>query len=160
MFAALLTLSLQICISTSFAVSGNFPKGPNPQLTPGAVCDTPNAHRYPEQIAYCNRNVASDLKNEIIQDYDKQLGFSIESMPRSDFKIDHYIPLCMGGANDRTNLWPQHKSVYTITDQFEQISCDKMAKGTLLQKDAIELIREVKNDLSKAQEVMKKLNSL
>jgi hypothetical protein len=159
-FAALLALSVQICITASIAQSAAFPKGPNQQLTPGSICSNPNSYRYPERIAYCNRNVASELKDDIIKDYDRQLGYQIEQMPRSRFKIDHYIPLCMGGANDRTNLWPQHESVYTITDQFEQISCDKMAKGVLSQKDAIELIQTVKNDLSKASEVRKKLEDL
>ena len=57
---------------------------------------------------YKKTRVASDEKRDIIATYDKARGFHIGQMQRSQFKIDHYIPLCAGGSNDRDNLWPQH----------------------------------------------------
>jgi hypothetical protein len=147
---------------TSFAANTNnkFPTGPDASLTPGEVCTQSNTFRYPEHIKYCNRNVSTGLKRDIIRDYDRKLGYSIENMNRQDFKIDHYIPLCMGGGNDRDNLWPQHKSVYILTDPIEPLACQRMAEGKLLQAKAIELIKEAKNDLSKVQEVMDYLTNL
>lgn len=139
-----------ICLATR---DGKFPTGPNDQMTPGSVCTTPDSYRYPEHIPYCQRNVASDLKRAIISDYDHKLGFEIESMNRQDFKIDHYIPLCMGGSNNQTNLWPQHKTVYQITDPLEQLLCDKMAAGVLRQAEAIDLIKKAKNNLSQEPEI-------
>lgn len=139
---------------------GNFPKGPNPQVTPGELCDHADALRYPERIRYCNRDVDSQLKNDIIQTYDRQFGYRISTMPRGQFKIDHYIPLCAGGGNDRQNLWPQHESVYSITDPLEPLICNKMASGRLKQIDAVTLVKKAKNDLTKVAEVIRYVNAL
>lgn len=142
-FALLVTVLL--CSTLSHA-GGNFPKGPDAALTPGALCNHADAYRYPEKIKYCERDVSSSTKAGIFQKYD-QLGYRTRSMKRQAFKIDHYIPLCAGGSNETKNLWPQHESVYQITDQLEALICEKMAAGRLLQKDAIQLIMEAKNNL-------------
>lgn len=138
-------------------VSGNYPVGPDPVMTPGALCSNPDSYRYPEHIPYCERNVGSGEKKAIITKYDVELGFNIRTMARTDFKIDHYIPLCMGGANTTANLWPQHKSVYAKTDQIEMYSCQLMAQGKLKQKDAVKMIKDVKNNLSTADHVLQNL---
>lgn len=140
-------------------VEGSFPKGPDATLTPGALCNTPDAHRYPEQIAYCNRNVSTDEKAKIFEAYD-QLGYRTRSIRRGSFKIDHYIPLCMGGANDMKNLWPQHESVYKITDPLEPILCDKMAEGVLKQAEAVKLLMEAKANLDKVDEIIDRVQSM
>lgn len=127
-----------------------YPIGPDDEKTPGKTCEHADEYRYAERIAYCNRNVHSETKAAIIQEYDRDLGFAIGKMPRSEFKIDHYIPLCMGGSNSEDNLWPQHKKVYEITDPLEGKLCQLMANGSMRQAKAISLIREAKNDLSRA----------
>ncbi len=137
-----------------------YPEGPVPDMTPGKLCDNPSTYRYPEKIAYCNRDVDPQTKKDIINEYDHVFGFSIGKMNRADFKIDHYFPLCAGGSNDPSNLWPQHKSVYTITDPLEQDICVKMAEGRLKQADAIRLIIEAKNNLEKAPQVLSYVRSL
>jgi hypothetical protein len=81
-------------------------------------------------------------------------------MPRGKFKIDHYIPLCMGGSNERANLWPQHESVYTITDPLEQALCAKMSEGKLLQSAAIDLIRQAKNHLDQAPDILARVQAM
>lgn len=139
---------------------GSFPKGPNLSETPGKLCDSPATHRYPENIKYCERNVDSYTKNAVIQKYDTLFGYHISSMDRKDFKIDHLIPLCAGGANSTENLWPQHKTVYEITDPLEPVLCQKMQAGKLLQADAVKLIIQAKMNLDQVQTIMKKLNSL
>jgi hypothetical protein len=158
------TAMLAVLLVTQLAFarndSGDYPQGPNPNLTPGETCTHASTYRYPERIPYCDRNVTSDLKRAIIARYDRQLGYRIESMQRSKFKIDHYIPLCMGGSNDASNLWPQHESVYTVTDPLEPILCEKMAQGKLKQADAIDMIREAKNDLSKVSAIISRANAL
>ncbi len=154
-------LSMNVSLSTvSFAGDSAYPRGPEAETTPGSLCQRGSAFRYPEHVRYCDRDVDSKLKNEIIQDYDKRLGYSIRSMPRGQFKIDHFIPLCAGGSNDRDNLWPQHKSVYNITDPMEPLLCQKMASGKLKQAEAVRMIREAKFDLSKVPQVMKQLNAM
>jgi hypothetical protein len=136
----------------------HFPKGPNLNVTPGSVCDRPSEYRYPEQIAYCERNVDVSLKKEVIQDYNQQLGYQIQT--RSQYKIDHFIPLCMGGSNHKDNLWPQHKSVYEITDSIEFKACEKMKAGKLNQRMAIDLLKDAKLNLDKAKDIEAQINAL
>lgn len=147
---------------TTLAASANqpFPMGPDPEMTPGSLCTTSSAIRYPERIRYCARHVDPKLKNQIIRDYDQELGYNVQQMARRKFKIDHFIPLCAGGSNNVDNLWPQHESVYEITDPLEPAVCEKMAAGRLLQADAIRLVRQAKTDLSKAEEILILIESL
>lgn len=135
-----------------------FPRHPDPNLTPGVLCQSPDSHRYPEGIKYCERRVSSSTKGDVFRMYD-QMGYRTREMKRQNFKIDHFIPLCMGGGNEVKNLWPQHVSVYNITDHFEAELCELMAEGKLLQREAIELITRVKRDLSKADEVEEAIRS-
>jgi hypothetical protein len=137
-----------------------YPLGPHSQSTPGSVCNRPSALRYPERIKYCDRDVETALKYDIIRTYDRQFGYNIGRMQRAEFKIDHYIPLCAGGSNERDNLWPQHKSVYAITDPLEPLICDKMAKGRLKQAQAIELIKAAKNNLALVPQVIGRLERM
>jgi hypothetical protein len=137
-----------------------YPWNPDAQLTPGELCTDSDIFRYKEHIRYCPRKVSNERKYHIYEDYDKILGFHTLLMNRKDFKIDHFYPLCAGGSNSSANLWPQHKSVYEITDPVEQILCEKMADGLLTQKKAIELITLTKLHLEKAKEVFDYLKSL
>jgi hypothetical protein len=137
-----------------------YPSGPNATMTPGDVCHQADSYRYDERIAYCSRDVSSQTKQSIIRQYDAQLGYRIQTMPRGKFKIDHFIPLCMGGSNERINLWPQHESVYKITDPLEQKLCEKMSQGKILQAEAIDLIRQAKNHLDQAPAILQRVTAL
>lgn len=154
------TVLLIALFISSFSFAANFPLGPDQRSTPGSVCTTPDQHRYPEGIAYCSRNVSSDTKRALIAYYDQTYGYHIGQMQRTNFKIDHYIPLCMGGSNETTNLWPQHVSVYTVTDPLEGLLCEKMSEGRLLQKDAIKIIMTAKNNLSLVPEIIRRAEAL
>ena len=123
-----------------------FPKTPDPRLTPGILCTEPVELRYSEKIAYCGRDVSTDLKEQIFSMYKSQLGFTFEGFDRSKFKIDHLIPLCMGGANDLKNLWPQHESLYSKTDRLEELLCEKMYRGRVKQAQAIDLMLRAKHN--------------
>lgn len=148
------SLLILLLVSTP-AFSGNsFPVSPDLQLTPGSLCDRPDSKRYPEGVPYCSRHVRSELKVKIIKTYDSKLGYYITSMNRDHFKIDHFIPLCMGGSNNPDNLWPQHYSVFTITDPMEPLLCNKMAEGKLRQADAVELIRRGKLNLNEVPAIL------
>lgn len=143
-----------LVISNLAQAADRFPKGPNPNTTPGAICQNSPIHRYPENIVYCERNVDTYTKNEIIKMYDEQLGYSIRQMGRGDFKIDHFIPLSIGGSNSVENLWPQHKSVYAITDPLEQELSNKIVEGRIKQADAIRVVREAKLNLDRVPELL------
>lgn len=166
-FLSLLVLS-STAIASSYGVfyspfdisSQQYPTGPNERLTPGDLCERnqSNTFRYPERILYCNRSVSSGEKQSIIRAYDRELGFQIGQMNRQDFKIDHYIPLCMGGSNDDENLWPQHKSIYQITDGLEGKMCELMSKGKLTQVKAVETIRHAKKNLDEVPTIQRWVN--
>ncbi len=136
-----------------------YPIDADPSLTPGVKCQHPSEYRYPSQIAYCDRSVSTGTKNSVIRDYDHQLGYQIEEMSRSDFKIDHYIPLCMGGDNAKTNLWPQHKSVYTKTDPIEMYLCQRLEKDQITQDEAIDQMMYAKAHLDEASSILAKIKA-
>lgn len=155
-----LSLIALLLVNISVSEASRFPKNPDISQTPGMLCDTPAEHRYPENVAYCGRDVDTYLKNSIIEKYDTLFGFEIKSMKRSDFKIDHLIPLCAGGANTEENLWPQHKSVYAITDPMEPVLCEKMKQGRLKQKEAVQMILKAKLNLELAPTIFRELKSI
>lgn len=135
-----------------------FPMQPDPQLTPGELCSTPDSFRYPAQIPYCERDLATSEKWMIIQTYMHKLQFVINQSNREDFKIDHFIPLCMGGANTTKNLWPQHKSIYVITDPLERILCERLASGRITQKQAIDQMKFAKFHLDQVPGLLNQSN--
>lgn len=159
-FATVLSLFSIISITPfAYSDSGRFPKNPDEVLTPGELCNRPDSYRYPEKVAYCERDVSTNLKKEIFVNYD-QIGYRTREMNRMAFKIDHLIPLCMGGSNSERNLWPQHESVYQITDPLEPLLCEKMASGRLSQKRAVEYILHAKNRLDEVHAIIKEIDKL
>jgi hypothetical protein len=151
--------------SDSFApspvpVSKDYPIGPDPKLTPGLRCTHPDEQRYPEKIDYCERSVSSSKKNSVIKSYDNQLGFRVDDLDRNKIKIDHYIPLCMGGDNDKSNLWPQHEVVYKITDPLEEQLCLALARGIITQNESIDDIILAKGHLGEAKAILAKIKAL
>lgn len=149
---------------TSFAFAdvsykAEYPKGPDAVLTPGSLCDRPDAYRYPERVPYCNRDVDPSLKADIFQNY-RNNGFRLDPKTRGDYKIDHLIPLCAGGSNHEDNLWPQHVSVYNQTDPLESVGCEKLKDAKIKQADLIQLIQEAKRDLTKVSSTLQYLQRL
>lgn len=160
MLKSLMALVLIAGVSSTVFAQGEFPTNPDRNLTPGSFCTHPDSYRYPEHIPYCERDVDTRLKREIFQDYNTKLGYHIDMSKRSDFKIDHLIPLCAGGSNQRDNLWPQHKSVYKYTDEMEMIACQKMADGRVTQRKAVDMLLEAKHDLSKAADILAQFKAM
>ena len=138
----------------------SYPKTPDVVLTPGSLCSIGETFRYTEAIRYCDRDVASAMKNSIIETYDRTFGYSIAAMPREDFKIDHYIPLCMGGSNELDNLWPQHQDTFALTDKVEASLCNLMSKDRMLQADAVELVKWVKFNFSESNRLLEALSKV
>lgn len=153
------TLMLFILLVTSLIHAAEYPRGPLTNLTPGELCSTPTSFRYPENIPYCERDVAVELKEQVFSEY-RRAGFVLPSNARRSYKIDHFLPLCAGGANTLENLWPQHITIYPITDPIEELGCKKLALGKITQKDLISLIKKAKLDLSQAPIVLNQLDRL
>jgi hypothetical protein len=138
----------------------DFPKSPHEDRTPGELCKRGDETRYPERIQYCRRDVESDRKRGIFRDYDRAYGYHMQSMNRMEFKIDHLIPLCMGGSNNDSNLWPQHKEIYELTDPIEPLLCDLMAAGSIKQLRAVQEIMDAKRDPESTPSRVRKLSGL
>lgn len=151
-----------VLTATSFAgnsFKGEYPKGPESSLTPGRLCERPDAYRYPERIAYCNRDVDPMLKDDVFREYRNE-GYRLNPKERGRYKIDHLIPLCAGGSNDEDNLWPQHESLYLQTDQLESLGCEKLKLAKIKQADLVKLIIAAKKDTSLVQKTLSYLMRL
>lgn len=158
-FVTAVVLFAGLLSSVSFA-GDDFPVGPNPQTTPGSLCQDSSIHRYPENIDYCERDVSTKTKKELIKMYDERFGYRIGQMNREDFKIDHFIPLSIGGSNSKNNLWPQHKSIYKVTDPLEHLLSEKISDGLITQDEAVRVIREAKMNLGRAPDLIDYVESL
>jgi hypothetical protein len=119
-----------------------FPLVPDPSMTTGSICQETDAdfteHRYGENIAYCARNVASFTKKEIYQKYGVKKGC------RTEYTIDHFIPLSIGGTNTIDNLWPEHNSIKALRQNLEVKTFRQLEKGQITQAEAISIIVSAK----------------
>jgi hypothetical protein len=142
-------LALVVNLAQAQTANNEYPIRPNTNknVTPGKLCDAPTRYRYPEQIAYCERDVTSETKELVFINY-RKLGYRLSPNQRSSYKIDHFIPLCAGGSNDIHNLWPQHKTVYERTDLLEALACEKLSTGLVTQAQTVKMIMAAKVDMS------------
>ena len=65
--------------------------GPVEYYMPVQVCGHSSEHRH----------FSNALRDEVLRRYGLPPG------PHPDYEIDHLVPVCLGGGNDVSNLWPQ-----------------------------------------------------
>jgi hypothetical protein len=138
--------------------SEGYPTAPLLEVTPGDLCKTPQEFRYPEHIAYCGRDVSRRTKDEVIKAYEELLGPFVQRLGRENFKIDHFIPLCMGGSNDPENLWPQYEAIYARTDGIERSLCKRLESGSITHAEAVTIVRDVKIRIDRVDDTLRSLN--
>jgi hypothetical protein len=46
--------------------------------------------------------------------------------PTGNTELDHFIPLCVGGSNDESNLWVEFKPYYKWKDRVEVYLCKEL----------------------------------
>lgn len=115
--------------------SGRFNSAPRPELTPGILC-TPQdkdfkEYRYPERLPYCRRNFSTDEKKEVSRWY----GVPWEE--HSKYQYDHLLSLCLGGSNDKRNLWPMPYEDARAKAKLEFQLCERLKNAELTQAEAV-----------------------
>jgi hypothetical protein len=103
---------------------------PDPKITPGAI-------RTADTAVYCHqptsqvRNTSSALKDTIYKEY----GWSLKKHPIGE--IDHKVPLEVGGADIRENLWfqpaPEFKSKDSVENWVRKRVCSRQMSGVYAQ---------------------------
>ena len=87
-----------------------------------AACGHAKEHRGP---------MPSQRRDEILKRY----GMAPGTHP--DYEIDHLIPLCLGGSDDPSNLWPQPRRSIEETwnaeakDRLERLMCNMVCDGQI-----------------------------
>jgi hypothetical protein len=92
-------LTLLLCAANALASD---PIVPDPRLTLGAVLTTDGAVICQPGYSKSVRHTSGRLKHEIYAEY----GISRRD---GKYEIDHLIPLGIGGADIRENLWPESR---------------------------------------------------
>ena len=109
---------------------GAFEVRPDKNLTGGlvrtgdrdAACGHAEEHRGP---------MKATRRDEVLTRYGLPAG------THPDYEIDHLIPLCLGGAHDASNLWPQPRRTIEDTwnaeanDRLERRMCDMVCDGEI-----------------------------
>lgn len=133
-----------ITTSISYTSQAAYPLVPNPEWAQGSLCNKQNpdfeTERYSQKVAYCRRNVESNLKKEL---YDL---YKIPEHCRGHYTIDHIIPLSIGGDNSPQNLWPEHRNVKQTRPYLEEEVFMAVRDDQMKQKDAITLILKTKKN--------------
>ena len=111
---------------------------PDPNKTGGSV-------EYNAPALVCghsteHRHVTNAQRDEVLKLYGLPLG------AHPDYEIDHLVPVCLGGGNDASNLWPQpRRSIEAkwnaeAKDRLETVLCNLVCDGLLDIGDAQQAI--------------------
>lgn len=107
---------------------------PDPVLTPGDLCRE-GAIGYESNEggwAHCRRVVSQATKRKVLKLY------GIPWSLRDHYEIDHRVPLCMGGSNAISNLWPEMWPHAHKKDVIEARLCRRLREGRITQELAVE----------------------
>jgi len=130
-WAAIKVVAIAILVGIlATAPVGAFEVRPDKNLTGGSVrtgdrdaaCGHAKEHRSP---------MFSARRDEILRRYGLPPG------THPDYEIDHLIPLCLGGSDDPSNLWPQPRRSIEQTwnaeakDRLERLLCDMVCDGQI-----------------------------
>lgn len=102
---------------------------PDPRLSPGDVLTTDVNQICTPGYTQTVRNVPSELKQQIYQEY------GISSHKPGEYEIDHIISLELGGSNSSRNLFPQSFKLHPLNahvkDELENKLHELVCAGKL-----------------------------
>jgi hypothetical protein len=108
--AAAFALALTACAT---AAAGAWTL-PNAATTPGAIGSSDPAVVCQYGYASSHRNVPYAVRDRVYNEYGIARG-----LRKGRYRIDHLVPLEIGGANDERNLWPQPLAESKRKDEVE-----------------------------------------
>ena len=110
---------------------------PDPKLTPGAVLTTDAAVICRPGYARSVRRTSGSLKHRIYLEY----GITQKN---GRYEIDHLVPLSIGGADTRENLWPESHDTKPwnadVKDRLENYLHVEVCAGQIALADAQEAV--------------------
>ncbi|MBF0481293.1 MAG: HNH endonuclease [Desulfovibrionaceae bacterium] len=89
---------LALMLAASVALAGDLP---DRSLTPGAIASTDISEVCRPGYAKAHRHTPAALKERVYAAY------GITRHEPGEYEVDHDVPLCLGGADEFENLWPQ-----------------------------------------------------
>jgi hypothetical protein len=102
---------------------------PDKSLTPGDILSHVKAK-------ICHPGYASGVRDVSIQEKKEVFSrYKTEYVP-DKYEVDHLVPLCAGGSNNITNLWPQPLVEAKIKDEMEWKVCHAVCAGKMTLEDA------------------------
>lgn len=140
-FVSLAAVVSSVLVLMTSLARADFPFTPDTSVV-GSLCTNNDSdfaeYRYPEQVPYCRRNLSSSEKRKIYEAY------GIPEHCRSEYTIDHFIPLSLGGTNRMNNLWPEAKSIKKLRQNLELELFQRLKSGAITQAEAVAAIRDAK----------------
>ncbi len=113
---------------------------PDTNLTPGVLCSYfdrdykgMDSHSN-ERVALCNRRVKRNQKQDVLELY------HIDWKNRGYYKIDHIIPLSLGGSNHVQNLFPIHLYLSADYEAIETVALEKYRGGQCSHREAVDAV--------------------
>jgi hypothetical protein len=91
---------------------------------------------------------AQDCAPTVRMSYEASHAIKLSMVPPghspAEYELDHIVPLCMGGSNDRSNLQLQLWPDANRKDEDEIVLCDMVREHVLTCAEAQETMREWK----------------
>ena len=105
---------------------------PDPDSTEGSVrIDGNSVEQACDRSNHPRGAMTADRRDEVL------IRYGLPPGQHPDYEIDHLIPLCLGGSDDFSNLWPQPRRTIEpkwnaeAKDRLEHMLCQMVCNGQL-----------------------------